>query len=420
MSFIQDNLETCLSTVYELLRAEGLSEASDVVRLSRARAEQVVYYDWGSPRKLWTIFFQMNPVVYAQFSNRRDLLQGQIQSALNAVLEPHSTDHPLARIVPELKLRTEWKQSSGDIPRVTRQNIFDGMRIDNVTWSGKLDEVEFLQRIYDLKALPSRDTRFDDSSGDIWQHRVNNPTDWEGDWIFGDDRFDLLNGPSETFLRFLAEVVHPVVRPDRAEALKLVEHFNDQLRPEGWELVEQEKIAGRPRFVGQRVRSSGSRSVSRARTVADALDAGWMQKEIERLENAVDRDPALAIGTAKELVETCCKSILAKRGVEISRADDLPKLTKALAKELKLVPEGITDEVRGANSIRLILQNLSALTQNLSELRGLYGSGHGRDGQHRGLEPRHARLAVASAVAFVDFVTETYQQRHVKKPEPAA
>ena len=136
-----------------------------------------------------------------------------------------------------------------------------------------------------------------------------------------------------------------------------------------------------------------------------------MQKEIERLENAVERDPALAIGTAKDLVETCCKSILSKRGVEVSRKADLPELTKLLAKELKLVPEGISDEAKGSETIRLILRNLAALTQYLAELRGLYGSGHGRDGKHRGLEPRHARLAVGAAVAFIDFVTDTHHQR---------
>ncbi|MGO4355906.1 abortive infection family protein, partial [Rhizobium sp. RAF36] len=84
----------------------------------------------------------------------------------------------------------------------------------------------------------------------------------------------------------------------------------------------------------------------------------------------------------------------------------------------KLVPEGISDEMKGANTIRLILQNLSVLTQHIAELRGLYGSGHGRDGRHRGLEPRHARLAVGAAVAFIDFVTETYHERHIEK-EPA-
>ena len=158
-------------------------------------------------------------------------------------------------------------------------------------------------------------------------------------------------------------MIHPVVRPDRNESLKLAQQFNDQLRAANWRLVEQEKIAGRPRFVPERVHNLNARSVSRARSVADALDAGWMQKEIQRLENAIDRDPALAIGTAKELVETCCKSILAKRGVEVSKAADLPQLTKLLAKELQLVPEGIPDEAKGSETIRLILRNLSSLTQ---------------------------------------------------------
>ena len=46
--------------------------------------------------------------------------------------------------------------------------------------------------------------------------------------------------------------------------------------------------------------------VARAPSVAAALAAGWMQREIERIENAAERDPALAIGTAKDRVETCC------------------------------------------------------------------------------------------------------------------
>ena len=151
--------------------------------------------------------------------------------------------------------------------------------------------------------------------------------------------------------------------------------------------------------------------VLRARTVADALDASWMQKEIERVENAIDSDPALAIGTTKDLVESCCKTILTKRGVSLSRSDNLPKLTRKLIKELDLVPDDITDKARGEENIRCMLSNLSSLTQYIAELRGCYGSGHGRDGKHRGLQPPHARLAFASAVAFIDFVNETYHQR---------
>ncbi|WP_208948916.1 abortive infection family protein [Paraburkholderia unamae] len=79
------------------------------------------------------------------------------------------------------------------------------------------------------------------------------------------------------------------------------------------------------------------------------------------------------------------------------------------------MPEGITDEKKGADNIRLILRNLTQFTNNLAQLRGLYGTGHGRDGQHRGLQPRHPRLAVASAVAFIDFVAETFRHRETAK-----
>ena len=49
-------------------------------------------------------------------------------------------------------------------------------------------------------------------AADLWQHRVNND-DWGDGWWWTDDRLALLNAPDETFLRFLAEMVHPVVRP---------------------------------------------------------------------------------------------------------------------------------------------------------------------------------------------------------------
>jgi len=408
-----------LATTAVLLSTEGMEEAAAVLRSSTPRIEETGYDNWNGGTRIWTVFLSLDATVYAGLGTSRESLEEQIGNRLKAVLEQFTDEWHSVKIVPEVKPRPEWRSSGEGLSRKTRQNIFDGFRIDKVVWSGRIDEVEFLERLFELKSLPSGDNRFNDAAGDIWQHRVNNPDDWDDDWIYSDARFNLLGCPAEQFLRFVAEMVHPVVRPDRNEALKIVQHLNDQLRVEGWHLVEDEKIAGRPRFVGRRVHNSGHRSVTRARSAADALDAGWMQKEIERLENAVERDPALAIGTAKELVETCCKTILGKRGVTIARGDDLPKLTKAVAKELRLVPEGISDEARGANAIRLILQNLSAMTQNLAELRGLYGSGHGRDGGHQGLEARHARLAVGAAAAFIDFVTETHHRRTAAEAQPS-
>lgn len=300
--------------------------------------------------------------------------------------------------------------STNSIKRRTRKHIFDGIRLAEVSWNGGLDEPTFLGRLYDLSALPSFDNRYKDAAGDIWQHRVNN-WDWNADWIFEDRRFRLLDCDDEEFLAFLCEMVHPVVRPDCNESSGLVSDFNDQLRSEGWVMQPDVRIGGRPTYVARPLADLGHRSVVRAKVVADVLDAAWMRAEIERLERAADSDPALAIGTAKDLVETCCKTILGQRGIPISAKADLPELTKLLAKELKLLPDDVAEHRKGAETVRLILRNLSAITQYLAALRGLYGTGHGRDGKHRGLQPRHARLAVGAAVTFIDFMVATYREQ---------
>ena len=48
--------------------------------------------------------------------------------------------------------------------------------------------------------------------------------------------------------------------------------------------------------------------------IAARFDADYLRQQIIRMEEAVESDPALAIGTAKELIETCCKTILEERG----------------------------------------------------------------------------------------------------------
>jgi hypothetical protein len=405
-----EQIEQILATVHALLRAEGMTEAASVVSSYPAQMEQTGYDNWNGGTAIWEVQFSLPATAFARLGAKRNQLEEQITARLKIVMERDTQDWYSARIVPAIEPPSDWRSDASGLPRHVRASVLDGLRLENAAWHGQLDEVEFLSRLFDLQRLPSSDSRFKDAAGDIWQHRHNND-DWERDWVFSDSRFCLLDGAPEEFLRFLCEVVHPVVCPDRDESLKLVSHFNQQLRPAGWELYEEERIAGRPRFSYRELRGNSSRAVLRAKTVAEALNAGWMAKEIERLENAIDKDPALVIGTAKELVETCCKSILTKRGVAFTKSEDLGELTKKVTKELQLVPKGITDETKGAENIRLILRNLTQLTNNLAQLRGLYGTGHGRDGQHRGLQPRHARLAVASAVAFIDFVSETFRYR---------
>ena len=87
-----------------------------------------------------------------------------------------------------------------------------------------MEEQEFLSRLFNLSMLPSTDDRFKDAAGDIWRHRVNN-FDWGDDWIFYDGRFGLMNGDDENFLAFLCETIHPVVRPEPAEAERICQLY---------------------------------------------------------------------------------------------------------------------------------------------------------------------------------------------------
>ena len=403
-----------MSTITAMLVADEMYEAANLLRQSDCHFELTGYDNWNGGTEIFCLFIRLPAATFARLTPRKDALEKQITERLQAAVSSISDDWFSATLMPKIEKQKNWKVAGGRISRSIRQNILDGLRIEKVDWAGSLEETEFLGRVFDLSEMPSTDPRFPDAAGDIWQHRVNN-YDWPDEWLFSDGRFDLLGCPDDIFLRFLSEMVHPVVRPNRDEVLRLVNHLNDQLQRAGWALVERELIAGRPRFVGDQIGGGRIhvRAHSRARTVADALDAGWMHKEIQRLEAGVERDPALAIGTAKDLVESCCKTILNKLRSPPAKSDNLTKISKSLVRELKLVPEGIPEQARGAKTIKVLLSNFISITQGLAELRGLYGSGHGRDGNYRGLEPRHARLAVAAAVAFIDFVTETYHRRQL-------
>jgi hypothetical protein len=141
---------------------------------------------------------------------------------------------------------------SNDVSEVTRRAIMDSISASGTNWAGRLQEDDFLARLYDLTSMRSTDHRIRTAAGDIHQHRIN-WRDWEDDWVFYDTRFNLLRTSDEEFLRFLCETVHPIVRPDATEARNLVASYNLELKADGWSLVEGRQISGRPIFVPQKI-----------------------------------------------------------------------------------------------------------------------------------------------------------------------
>jgi AbiJ N-terminal domain 3/Abortive infection C-terminus len=297
------------------------------------------------------------------------------------------------------------------ITTVTRKDLFDAIVMEKINWAGSMEEPEFLSRLYDLSEMRSTDSRFENAAGDIWQHRVNN-YDWEDHWVFYDSRFSLMNGDDEILLRFLSETVHPVVRPDVTESQRIVQLYNQYLTNDGFELAEKTRISGKPIYIGRFIGTSTIPGISTAKEVLSGSDLIYVAQQITRMEAAVANDPGLAIGTAKELVETCCKTILFERGITPDKTDDLPQLVKKTVKELRLTPADIPDSAKAAETIRILLSNLATITNGIAELRNKYGTGHGKEATSKGLGARHAKLAVGAASTLAVFLAETHREEN--------
>lgn len=155
---------------------------------------------------------------------------------------------------------------------------------------------------------------------------------------------------------------------------------------------------------------SGAASLTLLKDQAKTFNSKYLSEQIRRMEAAVEDDPSLAIGTAKELFETCCKTILAERGKTIPGSPDIPALSKETFKTLQLVADGIPDSARGAEVIKRLLNNLGTVGIGIAELRNLYGTGHGKSATASGLSPRHAKLAVGAVATLTTFLFETHIQ----------
>jgi hypothetical protein len=295
------------------------------------------------------------------------------------------------------------------ITQVTRRAIADILTL-SYHWSGALPEDDFLARLYDLDNMPSTDyrTEYNTAKKDIWKHRVVN-SDWSNDWVFTDSRFNLLHAADAEFVRFLCETVHPIVRPSPDEALEMVNAFNTYLLVDGWKISVVNEISGKLVFAGRRLADLTQLHIEQAREAAQQLTGEYIQQQIRRMEESVDKDPELAIGTAKEFLESFCGTILAERGVPVDKRLDLPALVRLTVGQLNVLPHGVSEVPHAEKTIKVLLNNLMSIGHQLAELRNAYGTGHGKTTEHVGLSKHHARLAVGAAAALAAFLFDCHK-----------
>ena len=183
------------------------------------------------------------------------------------------------------------------ISQVTRREIFDYLRTEGGPWWGRLSEVAFLARLYNLEALPSTDRRFKTADSE-YPSTPSGQLRLDDDWVFDDPRLRLASGPDEVLLGFLAQIVHPVVQPDTGRAAEIVSALNDLLAPDGWMLKRHAQMSGRPVFAAARTGTGDMAAVSFAHEAAARIDAEHISQQVTRMEGAVDTTSLLQGRTA--------------------------------------------------------------------------------------------------------------------------
>lgn len=134
--------------------------------------------------------------------------------------------------------------------------------------------------------------------------------------------------------------------------------------------------------------------LSAAESAAARLEVAEMRRQVDRIRRDHADDPEAAVGQAKELVETVCKTILGMTGdVPDARTVKFPALVKKTLLHLGLDPtqvddpgsaggsghsQGAADDRVQVKAAKQVLGGLSSVLNGADELRNARGTGHGR------------------------------------------
>jgi hypothetical protein len=215
----------------------------------------------------------------------------------------------------------------------TRRNILDSFLVTRISWHGNLDQASFLARLYNLSSLPSNDSRYNTATEDIYKHTVAND-DWPEDWIFTDDRFNLLHASDNEFLEFLCMTLHPTVRENNLELTTLLEIYTNNLKRDGFTLDTIGEVGGRPTFGPIEFNSINTTSLTKTTTLMPekrkALVIGCSAYKASPLVNPLN--------DANEM-----QAVLESLGFEIKKVIDPTQ------KELKMAIDQFGDSLKGSD-----------------------------------------------------------------------
>jgi hypothetical protein len=112
---------------------------------------------------------------------------------------------------------------------------------------------------------------------------------------------------------------------------------------DGYDLTAEGKIIGR----------GPALNIVNRQLLSNLTDPAVIHEHLERIGAAIERnDPAQAIGSAKELVESTAKLVLSETGTAFSERDDVPELVRRAAGVLRLSPADQSKGPDGSDAVR--------------------------------------------------------------------
>ena len=132
-----------------------------------------------------------------------------------------------------------------------------------------------------------------------------------------------------------------------------------------------------------------------------------LARHLVRVESGLSCDPAAAISSSKELLESVFRIILDEETGPSSRRDTVPALYKRVSEVLQLKVSAVPNDRASAESVHRALQSLSSTVQALCELRNQIGLGHGR-AVSSPAQRRHGQLAFDAAQTVSSFLLTSW------------
>lgn len=153
----------------------------------------------------------------------------------------------------------------------------------------------------------------------------------------------------------------------------------------------------------------------KAEAITNILSNEYVNKQIKLMNRSIEDNPHLSLGISKELIETCCKYILQKAGIQWDRDWDIAKLVKEVNKQLNLLPFEVENAELGKTSVAKILAGFSNIVHGITELRNSFGTGHGHSPDFKSLDLIYIKLAVAASSELAIFYLSLEQLRAKKE-----